>query len=177
MMPPLNVLPTRIFHGLLCAASLLLSSAHATAWQDGFSLEVKPDDRLTFMYAPLTYHFSPDEEHRYVWLLGVERERANGRLSGVTYFSNSFGQPSTYIFPWGRTYRNLGGVQGLFAKWSAGLLYGYVEPYEDKVPFNVNGFSPAVIPSLGFDHRGYGAQLNILGTAGIMFQLNIPLKN
>ena len=108
-------------------------------------------------------------------MVGLERERNDGRLSGITYFSNSFGQSSTYIFPWGQSYRNLGGVQGLFAKWSGGLLYGYVEPYENKVLLNVNGFSPAIIPSLGYERNGYGVQLNFLAAAGLMLQFNIPL--
>lgn len=167
----------RLRTGLLISGCLLplFSHAQAPTWSDGFSFEVKPDDRLTLMYSPYTYHFSKSDEHRYVWLVGVERERADGRLLGITYFSNSFGQPSTYIFPWGQTYPNLGGVQGLFAKWSGGLLYGYVEPYENKVPLNVNGFSPAIIPSIGYEKQGYGAQLNLLGTAGLMLQFNIPL--
>ena len=155
--------------------SPLMSNAQTSAWTDGFSWEVKPEDRLTLMYSPFTHHYSPSDEHRYVWLVGVERERNDGRLSGITYFSNSFGQPSTYIFPWGQSYRNIGGVQGLFAKWSGGLLYGYVEPYEDKVPLNVNGFSPAIIPSVGYERGGYGVQLNLLALAGLMVQLNIPL--
>lgn len=173
-----SMLVSRLRAGFLIFGCLLASVSHAqtSAWSDGFSWDLKPDDRLTLMYSPFTHHFSPSDEHRYVWLVGLERERADGRLSGITYFSNSFGQPSTYIFPWGQTYRNLGGVQGLFAKWSGGLLYGYVAPYENKVPLNVNGFSPAIIPSVGFEQNGYGAQLNFLGTAGLMFQLNIPLE-
>lgn len=171
------ILVSRLRTGILIAGSLLASLSHAQApnWSDGFSFEVKPDDRLTLMYSPYTYHFSKSNEHRYVWLVGVEREREDGRLSGITYFSNSFGQPSTYIFPWGQSYRNIGGISGLFAKWSGGLLYGYVEPYENKVPLNVNGFSPAIIPSIGYEKQGYGAQLNFLGTAGLMLQFNIPL--
>lgn len=173
----LSVLSARFRFVLLCAAGVLslFSNAHASVWQDGFSLSVKPDDRLSLMYSPFTQHFSHSEEHRYVWMVGEERERANGRLSGITYFANSFGQPSAYLYPWGQSFRNLGGVQGLYAKWSGGLLYGYVEPYENKVPLNVKGFSPAIIPSLGMERRGYGAQINLLGTAGFMLQFNIPL--
>ena len=158
---------------------LLPGWAHAqsNAWTDGFSWQLRADDRLTFMYAPFTHHYSPSEEHRYVWLVGVERERADQRLSGITYFSNSFGQPSTYIYPWGKAYRNLGGVEGLYAKWSAGLLYGYVKPYENKVPLNVNGFSPAIIPSIGYETKGYGIQINSLALAGLMVQINIPIRH
>jgi hypothetical protein len=136
MIPLLTSMVSRLRTGLLLSCCWLPMFAHAQAptWADGFSVEVKPNDRLTLMYSPYTYHFSKSDEHKYVWLVGVEREREDGRLSGITYFSNSFGQPSTYIFPWGQSYRNIGGISGLFAKWSGGLLYGYVEPYENKVP-------------------------------------------
>jgi hypothetical protein len=150
------------------------AGGHET-WADGFSLQLREGDRLSFMYSPLTHHFDPSPEHQYVWLVGVERERADHRLSGITYFSNSFGQPSTYLYPWGKAYPNVGGVEGLFLKWSAGLLYGYVDEYKNKVPLNVNGFSPAIIPSIGYERAGYSTQLNILGTAGLMWQINLPL--
>ncbi len=161
----------------MVTACLLTSVAHAESvnWSDGFSFQVKSDDRLNLMFSPFTHHYTPSDEHHSVWLVGLERQRRNGNLSGITYFSNSFGQPSTYIYPWGQTYPNLAGVQGLYAKWSAGLLYGYVEPYENKVPLNVNGFSPAIIPSIGIERNGFGAQLNFLGVAGVMLQFNLPI--
>jgi hypothetical protein len=55
------------------------------------------------------------------------------------------------------------------------MLYGYVEPYEKKVPLNVNGFSPAIIPSIGYERAGYSTQINLLGTAGLMWQISVPL--
>jgi hypothetical protein len=175
-------LPAFVFRGLLSAACLLGLSGHALAqssggsvWADGFSLDLRDGDRLSLMYSPFTHHFDHSPEHRYVWLVGVERERANHRLSGVTYFSNSFGQPSTYIYPWGQAYPNVGGVEGLFVKWSAGLLYGYVDQYEDKVPLNVNGFSPAIFPSVGYERAGISTQINLLGTSGLMWQISVPL--
>ena len=153
----------------------LADNTAAGSWKDGFSLDMREGDRLSFMYSPFTHHFDASPEHRYVWLMGVERERADRRVSGVTYFSNSFGQPSTYIYPWGQNYPNVGGVDGLFVKWSAGLLYGYVGAYKDKVPLNVGGFSPAIIPSIGYERAGYSTQINLLGTAGLMWQISVPL--
>jgi len=157
----------------------LMSSAWAQThgtWGDGFRWGLRDLDRLSLMYSPYTVHYSHSEEHRYVWLIGLERESPSHRLSGITYFSNSFGQPSTYIYPWGQSYRNIAGVEGLYVKWSAGLLYGYVEPYENKVPLNTNGFSPAIIPSIGYEKAGYGIQINSLALAGLMLQINIPLR-
>jgi hypothetical protein len=179
----MNFCPHRWVALLVSALCLSLSGpakAHDTAtgsWKDGFSLDVHDGDRLSFMFSPLTHHFNQRPEHRYVWLVGVERERADHRVSGITYFSNSFGQPSSYVYPWGQNYPNVGGVEGLFVKWSAGLLYGYVKPYENKVPLSMNGFSPAIVPSIGYERHGYSTQINLLGAAGLMWQISIPLRH
>lgn len=162
--------------GLTIGLLPIISHADSGTWRDGFSFRLEPSDRLSLMYSPYTVHYTRSDEHRYVWLVGLERERADQRLSGMTYFSNSFGQPSTFIYPWGKVYRHVGGVEGLYAKWSAGLLYGYVGQYKDKVPLNVNGFSPAIIPSLGYELHGIDVQLNVLAAAGLMLQFNIPLN-
>lgn len=39
-----------------------------------------------------------------------------------------------------------------YAKLMAGLIHGYKEPYEDKIPFNGLGIAPAVMPALGARH-------------------------
>jgi hypothetical protein len=77
----------------------------------------------------------------------------------------------------GRTYGNLLSIEPLFAQWSVGLLYGYKDPYEDKVPFNTNGFSPGAVLSLGWRFtREFSTQLNFLGTAALQFQLSIDFR-
>jgi hypothetical protein len=103
----------------------------------------------------------------------LEREKNGQHVAGVSYFKNSFNQPSLFIYPWGRRYDNTIGLDGSYIKWGAGLLYGYVDEYEDKVPFNSDGFSPGIIISLGWRSvHGSEVQLNFLGTAGVMLSLN-----
>lgn len=110
-------------------------------------------------------------------MVGLEREHANGKLDGLTLFSNSFGQESVYLYPWGGVYKGIYGIKPLSFKWTAGLLYGYVPPYENKVPLNHNGFSPGAIIALAYEFKpGWSAQVNALGTAALMFQLNVPFK-
>lgn len=127
--------------------------------------------------SPVTHHYNPSNEHSPVWLVGVQRIRKSRDIAGIAYFSNSFQQPSVFVYPWGKIYRNFLGQPKVFAQWGAGLLYGYRDPYEDKVPFNHNGYSPGYIISLGyqFDNR-IQTKLNLLGTAGIMFQVSLPLN-
>lgn len=152
-------------------------SMAADSWTDGFSLSREKGDRNALIFSPYTLHFSPSSEHQHVWLVGIERERENGLVAGAAFFTNSFGQPSLYYYPWGAVYRGLGGNPQLYAKLTAGLLYGYTGKYENKVPFNYSGFSPGIVPALGWDlGDGFEVQANMLGFAGLMVQLSLPLK-
>ncbi len=167
----------------LWGASLTLAGILATTpvqaydWGDGFDLSSKAGDRLNLMVAPYSAHFHPSDEHEHVWLVGLERERANGSIAGAAFFSNSFGQESGYFFPWGEIYRNVLDTPQLYVKWTAGMLYGYTGRYEHKVPLNYNGFSPAIVPALGWEFSGrQQIQLNLLGLNGMMLQFTVPLK-
>jgi hypothetical protein len=130
---------------------------------------------LSFMWGPFTHHFSKSSEHKYVWLVGIEAEYPDQSIAGATYFSNSFGQPSTYIYPFGKIYKNALNVQDLYFKWSAGLIYGYLSPHQDKVPYNRNGFSPGMIPAIGIQKKNFSAQINFLYLEGLMLQFNFPI--
>jgi len=163
--------------GVAATTFFSMSPAQAYDWGDGFNLSSKAGDRLNLMVSPYTAHFHPSDDHKYVWLVGVERERADGALAGAAFFSNSFGQESAYIFPWGEIYRNVLDQPQMYVKWTAGLLYGYRGKYEDKVPFNHGGFSPAIVPSLGWEFSSkQQIQLNLLGLNGLMLQFTQPLK-
>lgn len=126
--------------------------------------------------SPGMVHVNPSDEHEWVWAVGVERQREDRWMFGASYFSNSFGQPSGYLYV-GQRYDQLWHQPSLFFQWSAGLLYGYRGEYEDKVPFNNNGFSPGAVFSLGWqlDPR-LSAQLNLLGDAGLMLQLSYDFR-
>ena len=126
--------------------------------------------------APYAPHYRPSEEHQPVWAVGVERQRLDDWLAGASFFSNSFGQPSGYVYI-GRRYPALLDVEPLFFQWSAGLMYGYVGKYESKVPANVNGFSPGALISLGWQfNRQISLAVHALGDAGLMFQFGYDLR-
>ena len=162
----------RLAGPLFVTACLTTSPAQAYDWGDGFDLSSKSGDRLNLLVSPYTAHFHPSDEHEHVWLVGLERERANGALAGAAFFSNSFGQESAYIFPW-----NVLDQPKLYVKWTAGLLYGYTGKYEHKVPLNHGGFSPAIVPAMGWEFSsGHQIQLNLLGLNGMMLQFTQPLK-
>ncbi|HSN80659.1 MAG TPA: hypothetical protein VLR44_09790 [Rhodoferax sp.] len=164
---------TSIALGLIVAQMTTLALA-----QSGGEVPVSEAPRLQWQISPYTYHFSYNEEHENVYMVGLEREHADGKLDGGVLFSNSFGQPSIYLYPWGHVYKGIFGQPKLSFKWTAGLLYGYVEPYENKVPFNHNGFSPGIVLALAYEFRpDWAIQLDVLGNSGLMIQLNMPFKN
>jgi hypothetical protein len=179
-------MPTFIRHllsraGLACLLSTALVVPGAFA-ADAPSSQALPAQPLTtgkwyLTISPYMHHWYPKPEHENVWLLGIERYDADNSLMGFSYFRNSFGDPTIYTYPWGQAYPNFLGVEKLTAKWSAGLLYGYVDEWKDKVPFNRNGFSPAIIPALSWKlGGGYEAQI-ALPRFNVMFQLQIPLSS
>ncbi len=128
-----------------------------------------PTHRGEMSISPYTLHWSRSPEHKHVVLVSVDEQLPGGRLCGVSLFSNSFGQPSVYVYA-GQQFNGVMGVPKLFVKLTAGMLYGYVAPYEDKVPLNYNGFSPAIIPVIGYQLTPQDSvQVKVLGNAGLMF--------
>ena len=126
--------------------------------------------------SPYSLHFAPSEEHQPVYAVALEWQRHDGWLWGGSYFSNSFGQPSGYLYL-GQRLEGVSWAPQFFAQWTGGLMYGYRGKYEDKVPLNSNGFSPGLLLSVGwaFDER-LSTQMNLLGTAGLMWQLSYDFR-
>lgn len=137
--------------------------------------------------SPYTHHYHSSPDHKPVYLIGVERYNArynansaflgaDNSLWGLSYFSNSFGQPSGYAY-YGGVYNRLLALDKLYFKWTAGVLYGYRPPYENKVPYNHNGWSPGIVFGLGYKLTPqFSAQLNALGNAGAMITFTYQLQ-
>ncbi len=158
------------------AGNALAQQNTAVETAEGADLSKAKGSVLRLQFGPYTRHFTYDSEHKDVLMIGLEREHPDARLDGFTFFTNSFGQPTVYVYPWGGVYPDFVGIRHLSFKWTAGLMYGYKGAYKDKVPLNYNGFSPVVIPALAYEFkRGWSGQLNLLGTAAMMLQLNMTL--
>jgi hypothetical protein len=111
-----------------------------------------------------THHFDPDPDHNNDQnLIGVETLFENNWLAGIGFFDNSFGQPSQFAYI-GRSWPIRGSEHWSF-KLRGGLLHGYKEPYEDKIPFNGLGIAPAIVPSLVFGYRWVFLEANLGGLA------------
>ena len=128
-----------------------------------------PSHRGEFTLSPYTHHWIHNPEHKPVVLVALDETLPGDRFCGIALFSNSFGQPSAFVYA-GQQFNKLMGHPQMFLKVSAGILYGYVGKYQDKVPLNHNGFSPAIIPAIGYRLNEHDSvQIKVLGTAGWMF--------
>jgi hypothetical protein len=172
-------------HGARRAAAAAVVSAAALAWPAAGSAQiVVPGDYWLFSYGPKTLHFDPSEEHvKWTHLFGAAlvTERftfwgADRTTAGLALFDNSFGQPSQYAYvglEWD-LWPLMGGQ--LVGTVTAGLLHGYEEEYQGKIPLNNLGIAPAIVPSIGWRYRRFVVAVNLLGAAGLIvtFSYSIP---
>lgn len=112
-------------------------------------------------YSVFTHHFFPSPQHvNRNHLLNLEytfaeypalgrwtRFGADRALIGGAVFKNSFGQPTQYLYVGQRWDVN----ENVYVKFTAGLLHGYKDPYQNKIPFNHYGTAPVILPSIGFN--------------------------
>jgi len=121
-----------------------------------------------------TKHWDPEPDHvNNQKLIGGEIVFENDYLAGLAIFDNSFGQNSQFLYM-GRTW-DLGDSGHWYFKLMGGLLHGYKEPYDDKIPLNQLGVAPAILPALGFRYKRVMVEANIAAvaamtiTAGVRF--------
>lgn len=158
---------------LLCAA--LTGPIHAAGkYQDALcpgldQPAAAATPKYQVFFSPYTHHWSYDEEHKQVYALSLSRLLPNDRFCGFSLFNNSFGQPSAYAYI-GKTWPGLfSSYPEIYVTASAGIIYGYVGKYKNKVPLNVGGFAPVIIPSIGYRLSPRATvEVQLLGTAAFM---------
>jgi len=166
-----------MFRVLLTALLWATFAPHAAAtdWSicpgiDQPATEAPAAHRYEVFASPYTYHWTHSEEHKAVGALTLTRLLPNERFCGFSLFRNSFGQPSAYGFTgwsWPTLFDSMPNVYGTV---SAGIIYGYVGKYKNKVPLNFGGFAPVIIPAIGYRLTPQAAvEIQILGTAAVMF--------
>ena len=122
----------------------------------------------SYLYSSLyTKHYDPDPDHvNDQNMIGLEVQTTDNRIFGLSLFDNSFGQESEYLYA-GYKYRAFNSDQWYF-KLSGGLIHGYKEPYEDKIPLNDLGVAPAIVPTIGVQYKNFAAEFSQLGLAAGM---------
>jgi hypothetical protein len=181
---------------LLLAAACSLSAASAMAQSAGAAAESggtpavttsvwdAPEpwrtDRFYFQTSLATVHFHPDDDHNNNQKLIYGEWRLPQRwlegqvLVGASAFDNSFGQPSQFVFG-GLLWRPFDSVPEAYVKLAAGVLHGYKDEYQDKIPFNHYGYAPAIVPSVGYCYNRVCGEMVVFGTAGLMWTLGVTL--
>jgi hypothetical protein len=144
------------------------------ASQSALAQEQAAVDQLRISYAPKAFHFTQDDEYvdwnhivALEWVtLSYRFWGAERSLLGFSVFDNSYGQFSQSAYAgleWDWT-RFAGG--DVFLALSVGLVHGYKEPYEDKLPLNsALGVGLTLVPSIGWQRDGLGLAASLVGTA------------
>jgi len=127
------------------------------------------DDRVMLELGAYVYHVQDNNDHnQWPRLLGLEYESGSHWLGGAAVFKNSYYQNAAYVYA-GRRWFLDAINEHLYVKLTAGLVYGYKEPYEDKLPVNNNGYGLGIAPALGYQFGRANAQIVFLGVAAAAF--------
>jgi hypothetical protein len=131
---------------------------------------------LTLKFGPAVYHYRSDpDHHNSPWLLGADWEQDTLWSMGGVMFRNSFDQRSQYFYV-GKRWFPLTDANSIYVKVTGGVMFGYREPYDDKIPFNHrNGIAPAILPAVGYQMDRSRVQLVPLGTAGLLLTYGVHL--
>jgi hypothetical protein len=137
-------------------------------------------DRWYFQTSVATVHFSSDPDHDNTQDLIYGEYRFPNRwlagqpFVGLSFFDNSFGQSSQFLFG-GLLWRPSETVPEFYVKVAAGVLHGYTGEFEDKVPFNHNGWSPGIVPGVGYCYKRLCGEMILFGTAGMLWTVGVTL--
>ena len=138
-----------------------MAMAHADVFGDG--------DRVMLAFGPYVAHWNDNDGHnQWPHLFGVEWESGSHWLIGAAAFKNSYSQRAAYAYAGRRLFLDQVNPN-LYVKLSAGLVYGYKDPYEDRLPINNDGYGFAIVPALGYQFGRANAQIVFLGTAAVTF--------
>ena len=137
-------------------------------------------DRFYVQTSVATVHFSPDEDHvnntKLIygeWRL-KERWLEGQVLVGASFFDNSFGQASQFVFG-GLLWRPIEKAQEFYIKVAAGIIHGYSGEFQNKIPMNSSGFAPGIVPAVGYCYNRFCSDMILFGTAGMLWTVGMTL--
>jgi hypothetical protein len=137
-------------------------------------------DRFYIQTSVYTVHFSSDPDHDNTQALIYGEYRYPTRwlegqpLVGAAFFDNSFGQSSQFVFG-GLLWRPSEKVPEFYIKVAAGVLHGYKDEFQDKIPMNSSGFAPAIVPAVGYCYKRFCGEMILFGTAGLLWTVGMTL--
>jgi hypothetical protein len=137
-------------------------------------------DRFYVQTSVATVHFNADEDHVNNQKLIYGEWRLNERwlegqvLVGAAFFDNSFGQPSQFVFG-GLLWRPIEKAQEFYIKVAAGVIHGYTDEFQNKIPMNSSGFAPGIVPAVGYCINRFCGEMILFGTAGMLWTVGMTI--
>jgi hypothetical protein len=140
----------------------------------GRSRATDAPDRVRIAYTPRVFHFTSNDDYvdwNHIVALEYITPRhvfwgADRSHFGLSVFDNSYGQFSQSLYfglEW-NWQTALGGQ--LFFSVSPGLVHGYKEPYENRVPLNqALGVGVTIVPAIGWERERLGLAVSLVGSA------------
>lgn len=153
------------------------SSAPVSPWD---APEPWRTDRFYVQTSVATVHFSsdPDHENNQKLIYGEwrlkERWLEGQVLVGASFFDNSFGQASQFVFG-GLLWRPIDKAQEFYVKVAAGILHGYTGEFKNKIPANSSGFAPGIVPAVGYCYNRFCGEMILFGTAGMLWTVGMTI--
>ncbi len=146
-----------------------MSMSHADVFGEG--------DRVMLEFGPYVWHRVDNSDHNQ-WppYVGAEWESGSHWLLGAAAFENSYYQDAAYVYAGKRWFIDRVDPN-LYVKLSAGLIYGYKDPNEERLPVNNNGYGLGIIPALGYQYGHAHAQIALLGFAAVGFTFGYDFWN
>ncbi len=139
-------------------------------------------DPWYFQTSVATVHFSSDPNHDNNQNLIYGEYRFSSRwlegqpLVGASFFDNSFGQSSQFVFA-GLLWRPAEKVPEFYIKVAAGVIHGYSGRYQNKIPFNSTGYAPGIVPGVGYCYNRICGEMILFGGAGILWTIASPCRS
>ena len=151
---------------LILVTAALMAAGNCTAQELDSAGSWHVDEYFAYT-SVYTRHTDPSPEHNnHQNMLGLELEMHNHWLFGLAMFDNSFEQSSEYLY-FGYRFEPFRSPDW-YVKLSGGLVHGYNDPYQHKIPLNGLGIAPAALPTLGYQHKSLVAEVSMAGLAAVV---------
>ena len=137
-------------------------------------------DRFYIQTSVATVHFSSDPDHDNTQNLIYGEWRLPQRwlegqvLVGASFFDNSFGQSSQFVFG-GLLWRPIEKAPEFYVKVAAGVIHGYTGEFQNKIPANSSGYAPGIVPAVGYCYNRFCGEMILFGTAGMLWTIGMTL--
>lgn len=132
---------------------------------------------LSLHFGPYVHHYdgTDSDVNAFPFFVNLEWEWPSRWEVGAAYFRNSHYQPSGYVYG-GKRWKVYGCENShLFFKITAGAILGYIKPYDNKIPVNLDGIGLGIIPTIGYKYHRASTQFVILWNEGFMLTVGYDI--